>query len=140
MSLTAEELLRFAPGKVRERARGFLGAVTHRERQGEVHRARVQGSRRAPYRVRINLQNGEVVCSCPDDLNAICKHACATLLVLRDEPASFQAGPAPLRLPAVRGWDDADVERLLDHLRDLYPEMVGDWARQITQEDEEEWE
>lgn len=138
MSFTPAELLRYAPGKVRERAQGLLGDVTHREHEGETYRARVQGSRRSPYRVRLNLQTGEVVCSCPDDLNAICKHA-ATLMVLGDDPASLAPGPLPRRLPPVKGWADADVERLLDRLRDLYPEVVGDWARNVAQEDEEEW-
>lgn len=138
MTLTPEELLRYAPGKVRERAQTLRGHVGHRERQGEVVRARVRGSRPAPYRVRINLQNGEVTCSCPDECNAICKHAAATLMVLRDDPASFPPGTPPRRMPKVDGWADADVERLLDRLHGLYPEVVTDWARQPTH-DEEEW-
>ncbi|WP_102128191.1 SWIM zinc finger family protein [Deinococcus planocerae] len=139
MSLTPDELLRYAPGKVRERAQPLRGQVTHRERQGEVVRARVRGSRPAPYRVRINLQNGEVSCSCPDEYNAVCKHAAATLLALRDDPTSFLPGTPPRRLPKVDGWADADVERLLDRLHGLYPEVVTDWARQLTHEGEEEW-
>lgn len=140
MSLTPDELLRYAPGKVRERAQGLRGQVTHRERQEEVYRARVQGSRPAPYRVSVNLQSGEVVCSCPDEYNAVCKHACATLLALRDDPASFLPGAPPRRLPKLDGWPDADVERLLERLHDLYPEVVRDWARQLTHTaEEEEW-
>ncbi|MEF2280321.1 SWIM zinc finger family protein [Deinococcus sp. YIM 134068] len=140
MSFTAADLLRYAPNKVRERAQGLLGDVSHRERQGETSRARVQGSRPAPYRVHVNLESGEVACSCPDEYNAICKHACATLMVLRDDPASFLPGMAPRRLPKVEGWTDADVERMLERLHDLSPEVVNDWARHLVQQaEEEEW-
>ena len=139
MTFTAVDLIRYAPNKVRERAQGLLGDVSHRERLGETFRARVRGSRPAPYRVRVNLQTGEVACSCPDEFNAICKHACATLMVLRDDPASFLPGPAPRRLPEVEGWADADVEGMLERLHDLSPEVVSDWARQLVQQEDEEW-
>jgi uncharacterized Zn finger protein len=139
MTFTPDDLLRHASDKVRGRARELLGEVSHRGRVGDTFRARVQGSRRAPYRVQINFQTGAVLCSCPDEFNAVCKHACATLLVLQADPASFLPGPAPRRLPRLDGWTDADVERLLERLHDLYPEITLDWARQVTQDDEDEW-
>ncbi|WP_194165416.1 hypothetical protein [Deinococcus terrestris] len=45
MSFTPGELLRHVSGKVRERARDLVREVGRRERQGDVIRARVQGSR-----------------------------------------------------------------------------------------------
>lgn len=141
MSFTPGELLRHVSGKVRDRARDLVGEVGRRERQGNVLRARVQGSRPAPYRVRINLETGEVACSCPDEYNAICKHAAATLLVLVDEPDSFVPAASPRRLPTLTGFAEGDVERLLDRLHDLYPDTVLDWARELTHAAEEEgWE
>lgn len=141
MSFTPAELLRHVSGKVRERARDLVGEVERRERQGDVIRARVQGSRPAPYRVRTDLKKGEVTCSCPDEHNAICKHAAATLLVFMDDPASFVPAAPPRRLPALTGLGEADVERLLDRLHDLHPDVVLDWARELThQAEEEEWE
>ncbi|GAA5514233.1 hypothetical protein Dcar01_02988 [Deinococcus carri] len=140
MTWTPEELLRHTSGKVRERAQTLLGDVSHRSCEGQTYRARVQGSRRAPYRVQIDLQTGAVRCSCPDEYNAICKHAAATLWVLAENPESFEAAPEPRRLPRLRGWTDADVERLLERLHDLYPDTVDDWARQRVQTlEEEEW-
>ena len=138
MNFTPGELLRLAPGKVRERAQELRDAVAHRERQGETFRARVQGSRPAPYRVRIDLRNGEVVCSCPDEYNAICKHAAATLMVLVDDPDAFTPAAPSRRLPTVTGFGESDVERLLERLHDLYPEVVRDWARELTHRAEEE--
>lgn len=139
MSFTPDDLLRHASDKVLGRARELLDEVSHRGREGDTFRARVQGSRRAPYRVQINLGTGEVGCSCPDEHNAVCKHACATLLVLQSDPASFLPSPVPRRLPKLDGWADADVERLLERLHSLYPEVASDWARQLTQAEEDEW-
>ncbi|MCP2015964.1 putative Zn finger protein [Deinococcus sp. HSC-46F16] len=76
MRFTPGELLRSAPGKVRDRTR-------------------VQGSRPAADRVRLDLSTGEVTCFCPDEDNAIGKHAAATLLVLVGDPESFAPGACP---------------------------------------------
>lgn len=141
MIFTPGELLRLAPGKVRERARGLRGEVSRGERQGETFRARVQGSRPSPYRVRIDLKTGKVTCSCPDEYNAICKHAAATLMLLVDDPDTFTSAAPSQRLPMLTGFGEGDVERLLERLHDLYPEVVRDWARELTHTaEEEEWD
>lgn len=144
MSPDVDGLLSHASEKVRDRALRLQGSVQARTRAGDTLRARVQGSERAPYRVAADLGRGTWACSCPDDLNAMCKHVCAALLVWRASPESFAAAPAARRLPGVKGWADADVEALLERLLEHHPAVVRDWARVVTEdetfddEDEEE--
>ncbi|MDV6373260.1 SWIM zinc finger family protein [Deinococcus arenicola] len=142
MSASPEELLAHASSKVRERALLLQGSVQARTRDGNVVRARVQGSRRAPYRVMVDLGRSTRSCSCPDDYNAICKHVCATLLMSQASPETFDPAPAPRRLPNVQGWADADVEHLLERVLQNHPAVVRDWARVVAEDegfDEDEW-
>lgn len=97
MSPDVDGLLSHASEKVRDRALRLQGSVQARTRAGDTLRARVQGSERAPYRVAADLGRGTWACSCPDDLNAMCKHVCAALLVWRASPESFAAAPAACR-------------------------------------------
>lgn len=128
-------LLRHAAPRVLDRALALTGQVGARQREGSVLRARVRGSRPAPYRVRVDLGAGTWTCSCPDDLNALCKHVAAVLLVAADAWTSFEpATAAPRRLPDPRGWADADVEALLERLLEHHPAVVADWAREVVEE------
>lgn len=142
MSVSSAELLTHASGKVMERASGLQGSVQARTRDGDIIRARVQGSERAPYRVMVDLGRSMRSCSCPDDYNAMCKHVCATLLVLQASPETFAPAPAARRLPNVQGWADADVERLLERVLEHHPAVVRDWAQVVAEDEgfeEEDW-
>ncbi|WP_156123299.1 SWIM zinc finger family protein [Deinococcus radiopugnans] len=143
MTASAAELLAHASAKVRDRAlalRKVVGACT---RDGDTLRARVQGSRRAPYRVAVDLGRKQWSCSCPDEHNVMCKHVCATLLVYQASPATFVPAPAARRLPNVQGWADADVERLLERVLQHHPAVARDWARVVDEDegldDEADW-
>jgi hypothetical protein len=59
-------------------------------RVGDTLKANVQGTRDRPYRVRVELKDGEVAgdeCSCP--VGDHCKHVAAVLLAYLDDPSRF---------------------------------------------------
>lgn len=142
MPHTPAELMAQASEKVKERAQGLQKSVKHRSREGNLLRARVQGSESAPYRAWVSLEKGEWACSCPDEYNALCKHVYALLLTAQTAPESFVEGPAPRRLPNVSRWTDGDVERLLERLLEQHRPVVTDWARVVAEDrfmDEDDW-
>lgn len=65
MPSTPAELMAQASKKVKERAQELKNSVKHRTREGDLLRARVQGSESAPYRVWVNLAKGEWACCWP---------------------------------------------------------------------------
>lgn len=130
MNGAAQDLLDSVSPKVRERGEQLLGEVRPLGREGETFHAQVQGSRRTPYRVTVDLRAGHVRCSCPDEYNVICKHACAALLLIGWNPALFSDALPPRRLPPLKGWAEGDVKRLLDRLEKLYPEVVEGWVQE----------
>lgn len=143
MTASAAALLTHASVKVRNRAVALRQAVGSCTRDGDTLRTRVQGSRRAPYRVAVDLRLGQWSCSCPDEYNVMCKHVCATLLVYQASPDLFIPAPAARRLPNVQGWADADVERLLERILRDHPAVARDWARVVDEDesydDEADW-
>lgn len=139
---TPAELRAQASAKIKERAVPLQKQVRARTRDGDTFRARVQGSERAPYRVTVNLKAGVWACTCPDEMNALCKHVYALLLVLETAPESFEAVSSRNNLPSVKNWSDSDVERLLDRLLEQHPQVVTDWARVVAEDrfdTEDDW-
>lgn len=134
MPYTPAELMAQASAKVRGRALDLQAQVGHRTREGDLLRARVRGSESAPYRVWVNLSDGTWSCSCPDEFNAMCKHVYALLLVAQSAPETFVQAAPPRKLPSVKNWADADVERLLELLLKEHPQVVTDWARVVAEE------
>ena len=133
MTLAPAELMQLAPRKVRDRGEALIGAVRARTREGDTLQARVQGSESVPYRVSVDLAAGRWSCSCPDDLNELCKHVYALLLVAEMAPESFVKVTAGRRLPDVKKWSDGDVERLLESVLEHHRAVATDWARVVAE-------
>lgn len=101
------------------------GAVVGLERRGAKVTAEVQGSRAAPYQVRLGLGAAgieDAACSCPYDSGGWCKHIVATTLALAREPDRVEERP-PLE-ELLRGLDRDALAALLLHFAEQDPSLA----------------
>jgi uncharacterized Zn finger protein len=143
-AITLEDVLLAATdGRIHERGRALLGAnaVTKATRAGNVLKARVAGSSAHPYRVTINLDAGEWTCSCPYEMGAVCKHVFAVALAGLEIPEVF-VDVSPSHNPTLEAMlnvmaslSDDEVWTLLETLERLKPEIIEEYAFNLSQRD-----
>lgn len=92
LKITEQDITRFCGNTIRGRGKTYFrrGHVRSPTIQGSILRARVTGSRRAPYHVKVILDIGsmEGSCDCPHWGN--CKHMAALLYAWMNNPESFE--------------------------------------------------
>ena len=74
------------------------GVVTNLQQESETWRADVEGTH--PYRVSINIHNGEVTdwnCTCPYDHGPVCKHVVAVMYTMLEEKLKEVIAPKTLQ-------------------------------------------
>jgi uncharacterized Zn finger protein len=100
------------------------GYILNPRRQGDLLKARCQGSRPQPYHVEITLSERGIVrgnCSCPVGVGGRCKHAVALLLTWIHRPESFTE---VMELDAtLEEHSKAELIILIHRMLDRYPEL-----------------
>jgi uncharacterized Zn finger protein len=143
-AMTLEDVLLAATdGRIHERGRALFSAnaVTKGTRGGGLVKARVAGSSAHPYRVTINLDAGEWTCTCPYEHGAVCKHVFAVALAALEAPEAFvdalsSENPAfKATLKVIAALSDDEVWMLLETLERLKPEILEEYAFNLSQRD-----
>lgn len=92
LKITEQDIARFCGNTIRGRGKTYFrrGHVQSPTVQGTILRAKVKGSQRTPYRVKVVLDVGlmEGVCDCPYWAN--CKHMAALLYAWMNAPETFE--------------------------------------------------
>ena len=143
-AITLEDVLLAATdGRIHERGRALFAAnaVTKATRAGSVLKARVAGSSAHPYRVSIDLGVGQWSCTCPYEHGAVCKHVFAVALAALEAPELFVETPTSentaleATLKAIAALNDDEVWILLEEIERLKPELLEEYAFNLSQRD-----
>ncbi len=143
MDLTEEWLRRHATAGSFERAEGYYQEQRIRElvREGDIYKAKVQGSK--PYHQVVDLSGAtpEMTCTCPYQSGGFCKHLIAVGLAILDgkykslQVQHARSGQEPMRPAELdQWWERATEGQKLNFLRQLIakqPYVQPTWVRYL---------
>lgn len=126
IELSESDVRRWTDGVLFDRGQHYYrnGYILNPRRQGDLLKARCQGSRPQPYHVEITLGEHGIVrgaCSCPVGVGGRCKHAVALLLTWVHRPESFTE--AVEQDAALEERSKAELIILIHRMLDRYPEL-----------------